>query len=184
MILTWGTDRANEANKMFITWLCWLFREENEIIWRFHKCRVPYGYLRTDLKLTNHSVQNQSAIIIIVSYERPKSAQRSFIFCSFTLSEFTVSSLGKDGSSVSHSVKVQMDQRIRRKMLISLGNAGKLESPASDRTGQPCYVILFCSSCVIHHDWNSEFTWISKLRVWCRSFYLLVYISIFQIFNK
>ena len=24
--ITWRTDRANEANKMFIIWLCWLFR--------------------------------------------------------------------------------------------------------------------------------------------------------------
>ena len=26
------------------------------------------------------------------------------------------------------------------------------------------FVILFCSSCVIQHDCNSEFTWISKLN--------------------
>ena len=27
----------------------------------------------------------------------------------------------------------------------------------ADRKGQPCYVILFCISCVTHHDCNSEF---------------------------
>ena len=51
----WGcincrTDRANEANKMFIIWLCWIFRKKNEVIWRFDrwsKARGPYGYLWT-----------------------------------------------------------------------------------------------------------------------------------------
>ena len=34
---------------MFIIWLCWLFRERNEIMWRFDwwsRARSPYGYLR------------------------------------------------------------------------------------------------------------------------------------------
>ena len=60
-----------------------------------------------------------------------------FICCSFTLREFTVSSLGK-------------------RLVISI-------SQASNRTGHPCYVILFCRSCGIHHDCNLEFTWISQL---------------------
>ena len=39
-----------------------------------------------------------------------------------------------------------MDQQIRSKMF-----CWKARKP-SDRTGQPRYVISFCSSCVIHHD--------------------------------
>ena len=46
------------------------------------------------------------------------------------------------------------------------GNAGKLENPSGDRTGQPsCYEILLCRSCVIHHDLNSELTWISTFTL-------------------
>ena len=30
--VTCRTDRANEANKMFIIWLCSLFRERDEIV--------------------------------------------------------------------------------------------------------------------------------------------------------
>ena len=48
--ITCRTDRANEANKMFIIWLCWLFREKDKIIWRFDKwsrARGPYCFLRT-----------------------------------------------------------------------------------------------------------------------------------------
>ena len=36
------TDRANEANKMFIIWFCWLFR-----FWKGDRAGGPYGYLRT-----------------------------------------------------------------------------------------------------------------------------------------
>ena len=48
--ITCRTDRANEANKMFIIWLYWLFREKNEIIWRsdnWSRARGRYGYLWT-----------------------------------------------------------------------------------------------------------------------------------------
>ena len=41
--ITCLTDRAYEANKMFIIWLCWLFR-----FWKGgSRVRGPYGYLRT-----------------------------------------------------------------------------------------------------------------------------------------
>ena len=41
--ITCGTDRANEASKMFIILLCWLFR-----FWKkWSRARSPYGYLRT-----------------------------------------------------------------------------------------------------------------------------------------
>ena len=59
----------------------------------------------------------------------------------------------KDWSLVSHNVKVQMDRRISSKRCL-IWKCWKA------RTGQHCYVILFCSSCIIHHDCNSEFTWI------------------------
>ena len=41
--ITCRTDRANEANNMFIIWLGWLFR----ILKRWSRARGPYGYLRT-----------------------------------------------------------------------------------------------------------------------------------------
>ena len=62
--ITCCMDRANEATKMFFIWLCWLFQEKNEITWCFDKwsrARGLYGLLM-DLKFTNHSTQNQSAI--------------------------------------------------------------------------------------------------------------------------
>ena len=55
--ITCRTDRANEANKMFIIWLCRLFQERNEIIWRFDRWSRTRGP-----KLTNRSTRNQSAI--------------------------------------------------------------------------------------------------------------------------
>ena len=53
----------------------------------------------------------------------------------------------KDGSSASQRVKVSMDLRISSKMF-DLEKCWKARKP-SDRTNQHCYVILFCSSCVI-----------------------------------
>ena len=54
-----------------------------------------------------------------------------------------------------------MDRRISSKMFdLEMLEARKL----SDRTGQHCYVLLFCNPCVIHHDCNSEFIWISKFN--------------------
>ena len=41
--ITCRTDRANEANKMFIIWLCWLFR----FLKGWSRARGLYGYLRT-----------------------------------------------------------------------------------------------------------------------------------------
>ena len=80
---------------------------------------------------------------ILVTYEGAKSAQCIFMFCSFTLRESRCKLIGEFAA----------------KCLI--WKCLKATKP-SDRTGQQCYVILFCSSCVIHHDYNSEFTWISK----------------------
>ena len=48
--ITCSTDQRNEANKMFIIWLCRLFQERIETIWRFERwsrARGPYGHLRT-----------------------------------------------------------------------------------------------------------------------------------------
>ena len=54
--ITCLTDRANKANKMFIIWLCWLFRFESKRSVR----------LLTELELTNHSTRNQSAINLLI----------------------------------------------------------------------------------------------------------------------
>ena len=68
--ITCRTDRANEANKMFIIWLCWLFREleRNETTWRFDRwSRDLIGahkqsptlqrfLIRACKSLTNHTV--------------------------------------------------------------------------------------------------------------------------------
>ena len=43
---TCRTDRANEANKMIIIWLYWLFRERNEIICHFDKSKRSIRLLR------------------------------------------------------------------------------------------------------------------------------------------
>ena len=61
--ITCHTDRANEVNKMFLIWLCW-FWERNEFVWRFDRAWGPYGYgyMFADMKLTNQSTQNQSAV--------------------------------------------------------------------------------------------------------------------------
>ena len=49
--ITCRTDRANEANKMFITWLCWLIpgKERNYLTywWVIKSWTSVYGYLRT-----------------------------------------------------------------------------------------------------------------------------------------
>ena len=52
-------DRANESYKMFVIWLCWLFLERNEIIWRFDRrsrATDPYGYFPTwNWPITQHA---------------------------------------------------------------------------------------------------------------------------------
>ena len=45
--ITCRTDRANEANKIVIIWLCWLFPERNKMIWRFKRWSRSRGPLRT-----------------------------------------------------------------------------------------------------------------------------------------
>ena len=55
----------------------------------------------------------------------------------------------------------------------------------SDRTGQHCYVILFCSPYVIHNDCNAEFTWISKLNglfILCQIIIILYYDNLTKIY--
>ena len=43
--ITCRADRENKANQKFILWLCWLFRDKNEIIWRFDKwSRASYKW--------------------------------------------------------------------------------------------------------------------------------------------
>ena len=63
-----------------------------------------------------------------ISYEEPKSAQCSFIFCSITLREFTVSLLGKE-LVISVSQRQGVNGSANSQQDVSFGNAGKLESP-------------------------------------------------------
>ena len=75
----------------------------------------------------------------------------------------TVSSLGKR-LVISVSQRQGVYGSVNSQQNVRFGNVGKLESPPIEQASRSCYALLLCISCVIDHDFNSEFIWISKFN--------------------
>ena len=120
-----------------------------------------YFLLNFDKKSVVISCSIFSDLIIIVTpllmlakydtsfLRRTKSAHCSLIFCSFTLREFLCNSLGKR-LVISVSQRQGVNGSANSQQNVWFGNYCWKARKPSDRTGQSCCVISYCSSCVIH----------------------------------
>ena len=79
--LTCHTDRANEANKMFIIWLCWLFR-----FWKGDReLEVRTATYGPGIDQSQHAKSFSHIIIIVIVTQKTLYMANSFFSAKFTL---------------------------------------------------------------------------------------------------